>query len=119
MESLVSIFHVDYKLLIAQIVNFAIVFSILYFLIFKPLVKTMADRNSTIEKGLKDADEAREKIQKVNLEAESIISEAKKEAFLILSGSQKAAEEKRVQIVEKAKDDIRSVIDEEKALIFI
>ena len=35
MESLISTFHIDFRLFIAQLINFAIVFSVLYFFAFK------------------------------------------------------------------------------------
>jgi F-type H+-transporting ATPase subunit b len=83
MDSLISIFHLDLGLFIAQLVNFAIVFSVLYFFAFKPLVKIMAERSAKIDKSLKDADETSRRLAAVAQEREEIVKEAKAQANLI------------------------------------
>ena len=55
MDSLISTFHIDWHLIVAQAVNFAIVFAVLYWFALKPLGKLMEERKETIEKGLADA----------------------------------------------------------------
>lgn len=117
MESLISTFHIDYKLLIAQVINFALVFSILYFLIFKPIIKTMAERNLNIEKGLSDAKEAEDKLALADVEAKDVIVQAKKEANTLIENSLKEAEIKRLGMVNKAKSEIKTIIEEERVKI--
>ena len=56
MEEIIKTFHIDWKLLIAQAVNFAIVVFALYKFAYKPLLKTMNERTAKIEQGLKDAE---------------------------------------------------------------
>jgi F0F1-type ATP synthase membrane subunit b/b' len=53
MDSIISTFHVDLKLLIAQVINFGIIFFVLYKFAFKPIAKIMQERTNTIEKKLK------------------------------------------------------------------
>ncbi len=43
MESIISTFHIDWKIIIAQAVNFAVVFIVLYIFALKPLSKLMAE----------------------------------------------------------------------------
>ncbi len=61
MDSLVETFHLDVKLLIAQVINFAIVFLVLYYFALKPLLNVMNDRSAKIEKSLEDAKEIEKK----------------------------------------------------------
>ncbi|MDP2944107.1 MAG: ATP synthase F0 subunit B, partial [bacterium] len=82
MESLISTFHVDVRLLVAQLINFAIVFFVLYFFAFKPLVKVMADRSEKIDKSLKDADAIEKRLALTERERAEIIAAAKKQANL-------------------------------------
>jgi F-type H+-transporting ATPase subunit b len=114
MESLISTFHVDLKLFIAQLINFAIVFSVLYFFAFKPLVKTMADRSEKIDKSLKNADAIKKRLALTEKEREDIISAAKKQANLIIEEANKRGEEKRGEMIVKAKEEIGQVINTEK-----
>jgi len=115
MESLISTFHVDLKLFIAQLVNFAIVFSVLYFFAFKPLVKTMSERSEKIDKSLKDADAIEKRLALTEKEREEIINAAKKQANLIVEEANKRGEEKRAEMIVKAKEEIGQVINSEKA----
>ena len=114
MESLISTFHIDLGLFIAQLVNFAVVFSVLYFFAFKPLVKTMSERTEKIDKSLKDADEIEARLALTEKEREEIISAAKKQANLIVEEANKRGEEKRNEALAKAKEEIGQVINAEK-----
>ncbi len=114
MDSLISAFHLDPKLLIAQLVNFAIVFLILYFLIFRPLFKTTGERSATIEKSLKEAREIEERLAKTKAEQSEMIASAKKEAMAILDEANRKAEARKTELVEKAKEEIGALINREK-----
>ena len=80
MESLISTFHLDLKLIIAQLVNFLIVAGILWFFALKPIMKIMKERTEKIEKGLKDAKSFEEKLAQAERDRLKTLSVAKKEA---------------------------------------
>lgn len=115
MESLISTFHIDLKLFIAQLINFAIVFSVLYFMAFKPLVKTMSERTEKIDKSLKDADEIEKRLVLTEKDRDEIIKAAKVEANVIVEEAAKRGDEKRNEALVKAKEEIGQVINAEKA----
>lgn len=117
MESLIETFHIDVKLLIAQAINFAIVFSVLYFFALKPLMKTMGERTKTIEKGLDDAKKIEENLAKAEEDYKLKIGEAKKEASVILVKAAEMAERKKKETINKAKEEIGQIINQEKAKI--
>ena len=115
MESLISTFHVDVKLLVAQLVNFAIVFFVLYFFAFKPLVKVMTDRSAKIDKSLQDADAIEKRLSLTEKEREEILAAAKKQANLIIEEADKRGEKRKGELLAKAKEEIGQVINNEKA----
>ena len=117
MDSLVSTFNIDWRLLIAQAINFAIVFVILYLFAFKPLVKLMTERSEKIDKSLKDADEIEKRLKLTEKEQTEIIHAAKKQANLIIEEADKRGEARRGELVTKAKEDIAQVISGEKEKI--
>ncbi|MDX9817246.1 MAG: F0F1 ATP synthase subunit B [Smithellaceae bacterium] len=114
MDSLVSTFHLDVKLLIAQVVNFGIVFLVLYFFAFKPLLKVMGDRSTKIEKSLRDADEIEKKLSEAKVEKDEIIAAARKAAQAVLAEAKESGEVKKQELVAKAKEEIAKVIALEK-----
>jgi len=114
MDSLISTFHLDVKLLIAQVINFAIVFAVLYFFALKPLLKVMAERTNKIEQSLADAKRIEEKLNQAESERKDVINAAKKEAGLIFERVSVEAEEKREEMAAKAKEEIGQIINKEK-----
>ncbi|MEA1963342.1 MAG: F0F1 ATP synthase subunit B [Patescibacteria group bacterium] len=114
MENLIETFHIDIKLLIAQVINFAIVFSVLYFFALKPLLKVMCDRTKKIEKSIDDAQKIEEKLSKTDEEYNKAISNAKKKANIIMEKANVMAEKKRQDLIKKAKDEIGQIINKEK-----
>lgn len=100
MEELITTFHIDWKLMIAQIVNFGLVFALLYWLAAKPLSKLMKDRTKEITDGLDNAKKAELEVQNANIKKEEIVREAKNSAKQIISTSQVDGKE----IVKEAKE---------------
>ena len=64
MDSIISTFHIDWKIIIAQAVNFWIVFVVLHIYALKPLGKLMKEREEKIQRGINDAKKSDELLQK-------------------------------------------------------
>ena len=115
MENLIETFHIDVKLLLAQIINFAIVFLVLYFFALKPLMKAMRERSEKIEKSLEDAKKIEEKLAIAEVEYRAEIARAKKDAIDILDKAKIAADGKKKDIITRAKEEVGQIINQEKA----
>lgn len=70
MQEFIQTFHIDWKLMLAQVINFGLVFLVLYMLAAKPLKKLVAERTKEIETGLTDAKDAKILLQKASQEYE-------------------------------------------------
>ena len=81
MDSIISTFHIDWKIIIAQAVNFGVVFIVLYIFALKPLLKLMAERSGKIEKGIDDAKKSGELLQKTTEEYEQNTIKLRKTAM--------------------------------------
>lgn len=114
MDSLISTFQIDLKLLIAQAINFTIVFLVLYFFAFKPLSKVMQERTKKIEKSLSDAEQIEKKLALTEEQYKEEIAKARKEAAVILEKAYKEADEKKKEMIVKAKEEIGQIINQEK-----
>ena len=110
MDSLISSFHLDWGLLLAQMFNFAVVLAVLYWLLLKPLFKTVNDRGNKIAQGLADADKAQAKLSKAAGEGRKVINEAKKKAAVILQQAKEQAEARQVEVVNKTKEEVGRII---------
>lgn len=114
MDTLIDTFHLDLKLLIAQVVNFAIVFFILYKFAIKPLLGTIDERNKKIEKGLSDAENFEKKLQAAEDDYNKKIDEAKAEARKVVEEATQKNEIKRKESLDRTREEIGVVINHEK-----
>lgn len=119
MDSLIETFHIDWKTVIAQMVNFGIVFSVLYFFAFKPIKKIMDEREKKISKGLEDAKNNAEIIKKSKEDYEKVITEAKMEANNLFQKGKKEAEAKKSEMLEQAKKEVETLIQTGKKTLEI
>ena len=117
MEELITTFHIDWKLMLAQLVNFVIVFVVLWRFALKPLMKNMSERSATIEKSLKDAEAIDQKLKATEEETRQHISEARAQAMAILNETKKQAEAKRQDMLARAKQEVEGVIRSAKEQI--
>ncbi len=110
MESFISTFHIDWKILIAQAINFGIIFAVLYFFALKPLKKVMSERTNVIEKGIKDAKHNAELIASTQKEYEKVIADAKAEAHTLFQEGKKEAESKKAEMMAKAQSEVEAMV---------
>ncbi|MBI3495120.1 F0F1 ATP synthase subunit B [Candidatus Berkelbacteria bacterium] len=82
---------IDGKLIIAQIVNFFIVFLLLRLLAFKPIVAMLGERRKRIAAAMKDAAEIEKRKAETVAESQKILDQAKGQAQTILDGARKDA----------------------------
>jgi F-type H+-transporting ATPase subunit b len=108
---LISKLGIDLKLLLAQIVNFVILFFILKKLLYKPLLNVMDKRKKMIEKSVEDAKKIEEQVLKIADEKTKVLSDASKEAMAVLEQAKKDGEEERKKALEKARKEISGLAD--------
>lgn len=114
MESIITDFHVDLYALVAQLVNFSIVVAVLYFFAFKPIVKMMTERSDKIAQGLKDAENSRAQLDNTEIETQSLLKEARRQADLIIAEANNQAMENQSAILIKTKEQVQAVVNQEK-----
>lgn len=93
MVELLHQFGIDWKLLLTQILNFAVVFFVLRRFAYRPVMTALHHRREAIEKGLRAAREAEARLRKVEDEGEAVMAEARQAAREIVRRSEREAEE--------------------------
>lgn len=114
MQELITTFHIDWKLMIAQVVNFGLVLLALYFIAAKPLRKLIDERTLEINTGLDNAKEAHIALENANLKRDEIINEAKKGAKNIIAQSQADGKEIVKEAIGKATLEKEEIIKQAK-----
>lgn len=111
---LIKQFGIDWKTLIAQVINFLIVLGVLYKFAYKPILKMLHDRSTKIEKSIKDAESIEKRVKAIEDERDDIITHAKKDAVKILQEADTASQKRSDEMVDHAKKEVKHVIDKAK-----
>jgi F-type H+-transporting ATPase subunit b len=117
MDSIISTFHIDWKIIIAQAINFGVVFVVLYFFSLKPLSKLMEERSEKIARGMDDAKVNAALVEKTRGEYNDALLKARAEANKIFQDGKKEAEKKKTEMLEAAKVEVTTVIENGKKML--
>lgn len=117
MEDLIRNFGIDWKLLLAQAVNFLILLFILKRFAYEPILKMLRSRKEGIEKGYEFMREADEKLKGVEQFREEKVKEANQEAVSIVKRAEGVGREKQNEIVASANKKAENLVWEAKRVI--
>ena len=135
-QSLLGTLGIDWKLFLAQLVNFGIVLFIFWKWVVKPLGTTLTKRTERIEEGLKNADRMEDEkkkfddwktaeMKKVRTEADHIlrtttdtanqikqetIVDAQKQAAKVLEQAKASIESEKVQMLKEVKTEVATLV---------
>lgn len=102
---------IDLKLLIAQIVNFLVLFVLLSKFLYKPITKLLSERQEKIAEGIANAEKAAKALNNAEKESEKIREKAYKEADEILKSAKDEANKEAAEIVKKASNQAQRTLD--------
>lgn len=114
---LFSALGLNIKILLAQLVNFAVLVFVLWKFGYKPILKFLDERKNKIEQGILDAQKAEERLKEIAVREKKIFKKAKKETLAILEEANQTGERNKEKMITRAKEEIGQIINEEKAKI--
>lgn len=117
MDALIGTFHIDWKLMLAQIVNFAIVFFVLYKFVIKPLGKVLSERKELIQKGIEDGEKNSALLKEAQLVHDKELAQARLEGHALITEIKKTAEEKKEEMLEQTNLEIQKMLSDSKKSI--
>lgn len=97
---------IDWKLLIAQGVNFLILLYILKRFVYKPMLAFLDERAGKIESGLQNAETATKRLEEAKKEQGKLLAEAQKEARGIVEEALAVAKRRDTEQLEKTKAEV-------------
>lgn len=107
--------------LAAQCINFLLLFGLLTFVLWRPMMNMLDSRNAKIAKGLEDAAAAASARQNAEVEAEKIVAGARQEANRVIDEARGKGDEVAKQVeaeaateADKIRDDARTRAGEER-----
>lgn len=112
MEDIIKSFYIDWKLMLAQLINFTIVAWVLWRYALKPLTAIMSNRAQEIAKGLQDAKKAEEALLQISQAKDQALKEAKKQAEEIRQEAERQAQTQRQETLIRVKAEVERVLVE-------
>jgi F-type H+-transporting ATPase subunit b len=106
---------IDWKLLVAQIVNFTILLSILSSFAYRPLLRLLDERRERIRKALEDAKRIEQEKQALEEWKLEQMRKFDQEAGAFLERAKRQAEETRGEIIATAKREVETMLAKGRA----
>jgi F-type H+-transporting ATPase subunit b len=101
MNELFSAFGIDYKILIAQILNFFLIFIVIYKFLLQPLNKVIQERQNKVLEGLKIREESKKLIRRIKKLRDKILEKAYQEKEKILFEAEEIKKEKLEELMKE------------------
>ena len=99
---LITKLGIDGKILLAQIINFAILLFILWKFVYRPVLDLLEKRSKKIEKGMHDAEEAEKRLMQADKMKDEKIGQAEREVGKLIEGARKDAETMKKELLTQA-----------------
>lgn len=110
MEAIIEAFGIDAKLIIIQIVNFAILMVALGYFLYTPILKMLKEREDKIAQGIADAEQAAIAKNQAEAEKKDILTAAHSSAEDVVARSKNTAETSASEIMADAQNKAAEVM---------
>lgn len=110
MDALFAAFGIKWELILVQSINFGILLFGLIFFLYKPVLKMLSERQTLIEKGVKDAEAASKQALEIEKQKKDILASAEREAEDRVQKAVTEGKEERAKIVERAQTQSDSIL---------
>ncbi|MDE2079531.1 MAG: F0F1 ATP synthase subunit B [Patescibacteria group bacterium] len=115
MSALFATFGINVPLLTMQAVNFGVAMLVLWYFVYRPLIKVIEERKQKIAKGVEDANAAADARAKTEGERSGILSAAEKEAENVVAKAVDEGKAERATIVKQAQERSDAILEDARA----
>ncbi len=103
--------NIDWQQILLHVLNFTILFAVMYFFLFKPVKDFMEKREASYQKKHDDAKKALEDAEKTKAEYESKIAAAEEEISVMKSEAGAKTAEERNRVLEQTRADAQNILE--------
>jgi F-type H+-transporting ATPase subunit b len=103
--------------LIAQVVNFVILFGLLYLVAYKPIIRMFDERSRKIKESMEQTELIKQQAARAQQEAEKRIAGASREGQEVVARAVRAGEELRQKTTQEAKQEAEALVSRARAEI--
>lgn len=115
MESILSTFGIDWRLLLVNMVNFGLLLLGLWYFMYGPVSAMLEERRQKVVKGVEDAEAATRARQEIEGERAGVLAKAAQEADEALARARAAAAARERELVEEAGKRAEGIVAQAEA----
>ncbi len=115
MNELLTAFGVNWKLLLVQGVNFALLLAVLSYFLYKPVLRMIDERRQKIAESVKTAEDAKRRLELAKTQSDKIVGDASKEAEVLVKAASSRAREREIEILKGAEARADGIISDAAA----
>ena len=101
MAQVLSTFGIDWRLLIVNAVNFALVLVALWYFLYAPVMKMLEERRQRVAQGVRDAEAAAAELAATQAARAGVLAAAGKEADQVMAAARAAGAAKERELAHK------------------
>jgi F-type H+-transporting ATPase subunit b len=117
MSELINALGLDWKMLVAQLVNFGILVAVLYFFAYKPLLKVLQKRSQMIADSLDKTEKIDKLLAKTKEDYKTKLAAAQEQSQEILAKSKQEAEKYRLESIAKTQEQMEAMVAQSRAAL--
>lgn len=114
MGELVRQFGIDWRLLLAQAINFGALFFILYRFAYRPVLGMLRERRKKIEEGITMREESERRLEAAQREREALLKKTEQESIAVIAKAEVQGKNRGEEIVQDARTKQQEIINEGK-----
>jgi F-type H+-transporting ATPase subunit b len=115
MNSVLSTFGIDWRLLLINAVNFGVLMLALWYFLYSPVTAMLEERRRKVAKGVEDAQAAAVKLAEIEGSRKEVLAHAGKEADTIVAEARAAALHKEHEILAAGEQRAQQALKEAAA----
>lgn len=115
MEAILHTFGIDWRLLLINAVNFALLMGVLWYFLYAPIMRLLEERRERVSKGVEDAQEAARRLEEIENTRAGVMAEAGKEADTLVASARAAGTTKERELVQKGEAAAATILREAEA----
>jgi len=101
MSQVLSVFGIDWRLLLINAVNFGLVLLALWYFLYAPVLKMLEERRKKVSDGVRDAESAKRELDKIENSRAAVLAAAGRDADALSAAARAAGAQKERELVQK------------------
>lgn len=115
MAAIFTTFGVDWRLLLINTANFALLLFVLWYFLYAPVMRILEERRQKVAKGVKDAQAAEAKLREIEGSRQEVLAHAGREADAVLASARTSATAREREIIAHGEASAAAALEEASA----